>query len=222
MNRYSNQKAMVVVPRKKQQKVDKERLEPPSFLSLPVMHRRLRFRNTATTDQTFIINAIGIFCALGFIPDNLNDRAYACRTKNILIKKIQVWAAPKSDSSDAFKTASIDWHNSTGYCSGKKKSDTSISNTRCLYISSKPPKNSVSNFWIESSNTEIVTLHLPPSAIVDLSVNYTINEGLCAYASMSNFTIGSPVLNTVYHGRLDFNSSANSGGYLIPVDLVTF
>lgn len=218
MNRNSNPKAMVVVPRKKQQKQDKERLEPPSFLSLPVFHRRVRFRNSATADNTTFVITAGMICTtLGFLVDSLNDRAYPI-TKNILVKKIQIWAAPKADSSSGFKTASIDWHNSTGYCSGKKKSDSSISNTRSLYISSRPPNHSVSNFWIEAFNTEIVTLVLPPSAIVDLSVSYTASEGQLSWVSMSNFP-GTPSNNTMYYGRLDFNSSANGGGYLLPVDL---
>jgi hypothetical protein len=217
----SKKNSLVLInQRSKNNKPDKERLDPPMYLSLPSYSVKLRFVCTNTVQADYVLDAGNLCIATGCVVDTANSRAYA-PANVVKIRKIQIWAAPKSDTTDGVKTASIDWHNSTGYASGKKISDTSVSNARVLYVSSKPPSNSISSFWMELWATQFATVSLPPYAVIDISLTYRCAHSTMNYRSISNY-ISTPASNTLFHGRLDFNSSGNNGGWLIPVDNVYF
>lgn len=183
-------------------------MDPPQLDTQPVFSRRLRYVNTSGEQQISALRSGDLFNALGYVQEGLNIVPFAYTAK---VKLIEIWATPKSDSDDSWQHASIDWHNSTSFASGKKVSDVSISNARPLHVISRPPRDSVCNFWMQAPGIEYCTLDIPRGAIVDIVVNFTLADSVTHATSISQ--VGTN--QNVYYGRLDYFT----GGYLKPTDL---
>jgi hypothetical protein len=207
MNKNSKSKAKGRNPRQK----SIGSLDPPQLDTQPTFFRKLRYIQIGDSQKEISLLSDDLFNALGymtFTSDGLSKSAIAYTVK---VKKIEIWAAPKSDSDGAWQHASIDWHNSTSFASGKKVSDVSISNARPLHVVSKPPRDSVCNFWMQNGGIQYVTISVPVGAIVDIDVSYTMADN--ATHSSTGSTFHPP--GYIFYDFLD----NTTGGFLQPTDL---
>lgn len=186
-------------------------MDPPQLDTQPTFNRRLRFVQTNSGQKVIPLTSVDMFNALGFLVD-FSTTAYPM-AYTFKIKSIEIWASPKSDSDNSWQHASIDWHNSTSFASGKKVSDVSISNARPLHVYSKPPKDSVCNFWIQNTGVQYVTLDVPTGAIVDVVVSYTMADSTTHENVLVGLVDNSP---QIYYGYLDTQAGTNC---LRPTDL---
>jgi hypothetical protein len=178
--------------------------------SSPTFSRRLRFQNQGPA-LTEALNALDLMNACGKYSYTSSGLTTAAVAFNIKVKKIEIWAAPLSDSTGAFTTASIDWHSSSAFGSGKKVSDSSISNARPLHVVSKPPKDSICGFWMQDPTVQYCTVSIPPGGIIDVLVNYTMpDNAIHSSTNVSFLTVGN-----IYYGSLDYSI----GDHLQPTDL---
>ncbi len=79
------------------------------------------------------------------------------------------------------------------------------STAEMLRLHATPPKESLSSLWQESNaSTTMVVITAPVSSIIDISVDYVINDGdaLLTGPSISGATAG-----TIYHKQPDGNAS---------------
>lgn len=181
----------------------------PQLQLQPIFQRTLRFVCASSGQHNAPLNSADLLCALGMIASDSNTGHALART--VKVKKIQIWAVPKSDSDGAWQEAYIDWHNSTSFASGFKVGDVSISNARPLHVSSRPPKESVCNFWMQGDSIQYVTVSVPAGAIIDITVNFTMaDEATVSQNILAYFTVGE-----MRYGKLD----QTSGAQLIPVGL---
>jgi len=185
-------------------------IDPPQMESSPTFSRRLRFQNQGPA-LTEALNALDLMNACGKYSYTSSGLTTAAVAFNIKVKKIEIWAAPLSDSTGAFTTASIDWHSSSAFGSGKKVSDSSISNARPLHVVSKPPKDSICGFWMQDPTVQYCTVSIPPGGIIDVLVNYTMpDNAIHSSTNVSFLTVGN-----IYYGSLDYSI----GDHLQPTDL---
>jgi hypothetical protein len=183
---------------------------PPQRQSQPVLSRVLRFVNTASVQVEFQVNSFDLICALGVIPIT-SSTAYAI-CKSVKLKRVQIWAAPKSDSDSAHKEAFVDWDTNTSFGCSKRVSDVSMSNAHPLYIDTKPPKEGVSSFWSYGNPVvNLATVSVPTAAVVDVTVNFTMADRSMLLQTISLFfTVGQ-----ISYAKLDQSGTAA----LMPVGL---
>jgi hypothetical protein len=149
--------------------------------------------------------------ALGVV--SVTSTSGYCVAKAVKVKKIVIWGAPKSDDDTSYAEAFIDWHSSSGFSSGNKKSDISISNAKPCFVSSKPPVGSLCEFWNELTSVQYCTIRVPVNGIVDVHVNWKQAEEGVVGPIVSIFSVG-----FMYYGKLDFSTTA----LLAPVGLASF
>jgi len=181
----------------------------PQLQLQPVFQRTLRFVNASGTQLQAILNSADLLCCLGMIASDSNNGHALART--VKVKKIQIWGVPKSDSDGAWQEAYIDWHNSTSFASGFKVGDVSVSNARPLHVHSKPPKDSVCNFWMQGETIQYASISMPTGGIIDITVNFTMaDQATVTQNVLAYFTVGE-----MRYGKLDQSTTAS----LIPVGL---
>lgn len=149
-------------------------LDPPQMNMQPTNHRKLRFVNQATSDIHEVIFSGQVLASLGAISTSTTEGFCIC--SSFKIKKIDIWATPKSDSDGAWQSAFIEWKNSTSFSKSTREQDISNSNARPLHLSSSPPKFSVCDFWVHGPAVELFNLKVPTGAIIDISLDYTIAD----------------------------------------------
>jgi hypothetical protein len=183
----------------------------PQIQLIPTYYKVLRFKNLNTDPSADVTLLIGdLLSALGTVSAS-STTGYPF-AKSVKVKRISIWGAPKSDSSGAFSEAFIDWHSSSGFSSGNKKSDISISNARPCFVTSTPPRGSLCEFWCELTTVQYVTIRVPLGGIVDVHVDWKQAEAAVSPIT-SIFSAG-----FVYYGKLDFSTNA----LLEPVGLESF
>jgi hypothetical protein len=186
-------------------------MDPPQIETSPTFSRVLRFQNQNSTAISTPLNALDLMNACGKYSYTSSGLTIAAVAYNVKVKKIEIWAAPLSDSTGAFATASLDWHSSSAFGSGKKVSDISVSNARPLHLVSKPPRESICRFWMQDPTVQYVTITVPPGAVIDVHVNYTMPDNdIHSSTNVSFLTVG-----RVYYGSLDYTV----GDHLQPTDL---
>ena len=177
--------------------------DPPQFQMQPTFHRRMRFVNEGSSDTSATVTSLDILGALGCI--SLGGTDGRTISSAFRVKKIEVWATPKSDSDGAWQSAYIEWKNSTSFSKSTRVMDASNSNARPLHISTSPPKLSVCDLWVHGPTVELFSLKVPTGAIVDVIVDFLIadrNEPLAVTFAFTN----PPGL--MIYGKLDQTSSA--------------
>ena len=208
MKRISSKKAKA-----KSKPRQNSNLDPPQLMAQPVFNRTLRFINSQSGTRDIPLNSLDLFAALGCI--SLGGSSANCIAYTAKVKRISIWCTPKSDSDGAWQNVAIDWSNSTSFSSNKKVSDASISNARPAHVSSKPPLESVCNFWLQGTSVQYATITCPLGAIVDINVSFTT----CDSKGVHTQTIqGVQPLGTFFYGYLD-ESTRSVGFGLQPVDL---
>lgn len=149
--------------------------DPPQFNMQPTNRRRLRFISAATESVTDVIHSGDILAALGvFTTGNDSGTKTFTIAAAARIKSIEIWAAPKADSSGAWNSAYVEWRNSTAFSKSTKTEDASISNARPLHVFTKPPKESVSNLWFHGMGVELLRIKVPTGSIIDVVCEYLI------------------------------------------------
>jgi hypothetical protein len=75
-----------------------------------------------------------------------------------------------------------------------------------LHLAAVPPKKSLSGEWLEcNSTTDIVSLSCPVSGILEIWVDYVLNDSDAAVATspaLSGATVG-----TIYHRQINADAS---------------
>jgi hypothetical protein len=215
----NNRKTKTQYTRKGKQQRDVHVVEPgdiPQIQLLPTFHSILRYRNieTSTDYQDFTLNIKDLLGGIGVIAATTGSANGIARS--VLIKRISIYGAPKGDTTDTDCQAFIDWHNSTGFSSGNKKADFSVSNAKPLFLTSKPPRGSISEFWSELNSMTYATVRIPRGGIIDVDVVWKGAESTTnSYVLTLGFTPGN-----FYRCKLDF--SAGGSPVLLPVGMASF
>jgi hypothetical protein len=184
----------------------------PQIALQPVYSRILRFVNTADVAITRDFISDDMFGAIGQMA--VTTSAAHSIAGSFRVKRIQIWASPKSDSDGAWQEAYVDWVNNTSFGSHKRFGDVSISNAKPLHVNTTPPKESVCNLWIQKTGIYYATMRLPPGAVIDVHVNYTMLDqdkvGVLSTIALF-YTVGE-----MFYGKLD----QTGGASLIQVSMV--
>jgi hypothetical protein len=177
-------------------------LSPPQFNMQPTNRRRMRFVNEFAGDLNTQITSLDILGALGSIVTGVGTGHSIAAS--FRIRKVEIWATPKSDSDGAWQSASIEWKNSTSFSKSTKVMDASNSNALPLHISTSPPPLSVCDLWVHGPAVELFHIKVPTGAIIDLIVDYLLadtNEPLViTYAS-------APTVGRMIYAKLDQTTS---------------
>lgn len=173
MNKYSKSKAMA--KSKPRQNSNRGSFDPPQMNMQPTFRRRMRFLNSADVTCQDVIKSIDVLGALGCLATatNIGTESFTIASA-ARIKSVEIWGAPKSDSTGAWCSAVVEWKNSTSFSKSTRVEDVSISNARPLHVFTKPPKNSVSDLWFHGPAVELFHIKVPPGAIIDLVVEFLI------------------------------------------------
>lgn len=145
------------------------------------------------------------------------------------IKRIQVWSAvpiTTTASSSNVNTLRFTWGGADNSVASPYNviSDTSLTNSRPLYIDTRPPKGSIPSFWIQNDNSEVLfTLNgIATTGAITSAPAGTIVQVDCMFKLYATRTTGATfapsaavVAGTTYYPPLD----ANSTKLLVPVDL---
>jgi hypothetical protein len=205
-------KSSRIKPVKRNEVLTLSREHIPAIQVVPTYHKVLRFRNLntdATAETTLTIG--DLLAALGVVSVSSTQGYMVAKAVKVL--KIEIWGAPKSDDDSSYAETFIDWHSSSGFSSGNKKADISISNAHPVYVSSKPPRGSLCEFWCELTTVQYATIRVPINGIVDVTVNWKQAEESLNGPVTSIFSVG-----FMYYGKLDFSTTA----LLAPVGLASF
>lgn len=188
-------------------------MDPPQLLANPVFNRRLRFVNTNTISNVGTRLIYGdLFAALGVF--SYGDVGY-CIAHSVRVNSIEIWAAPKADSTGSASNATIEWSSNTAFGNNKRMSDMSISNARPLHLYTKPTQEVVANFFCSSPAVEYAALDLPQGAIIDINVSYVQAYGL-PHDVVLPLALTSPL--EYYNGNLD----AQVGGFYRPIGVRSY
>lgn len=175
----------------------------------PTNSRRMRFVSAHAGDLETVITSLDILGALGTMT--LGGTNAVCISSSFRIKKVEIWASPKSDSDGAWQSAALEWKNSTSFSKSSKVQDASISNARPLHISTTPPPLSICNLWVHGPSVELFTLKVPQGAIVDIILDYL----LCDRLECQPITLPTSASNgEVWYLKLD----CTSGNQLLQID----
>jgi len=183
----------------------------PQYQTVPTFSRKLRFRNTNTDATADVPLLIGDLLAAIGVNSATSTTGYTI-AKAVKVRRITIWGAPKSDSAGDYSEAMIDWHSSSGFSSGNKKEDVSISNAKPCYVTSKPPRGSLCEFWCENGSVEYCTIRMPLGGIIDVDISFKFAEAQTALIT----SIFSP--GFLYYGKLDFTNNA----LIVPLGLESF
>lgn len=124
-----------------------------------------------------VLNIGDLLTSLGVIGMDTGNAAAVA--KAVKVKSITIWGTPKSDSDHAKSEAFIDWHSSSGFSSGNKKQDVSLSNAKPCYVHSKPPRGSLCEFWCELGTVQYCTVRVPAGGVIDVAVDWKQAEDIC-------------------------------------------
>jgi hypothetical protein len=198
---------------KRQQRAEK----PPAFSANIVLGRTFRFRATSAATIQLVQSD---FCAMlacvnftGAVPTATS--AFSA----VRIRRVQMWS---TNTTGADATVSWTWAASSTAVA-KERSDTSVSVSVPSYVTTKPPHNHPSSFWLSPTSTAVVAYVKVPTtgAIIDIDVTGVLMDGVSPF----NGNTGAPftgIVGVLYGMPLDNNSNLPGSRTIIPVGLQVF
>jgi len=180
----------------------------PSQLNANIeLSHKFRFLSTGAfsgnIQDTFLLAMCGVVSTTGI--------SAAAIAQSVKLQSVEVWSPVSAQGATA--TVSLEWPTG-GQNMGREVSDTSASVSRVAHIKCKPPKNTISSFWNSGAGVNVFSLNIPTASIVDVTVNYVLNDGNAAPTLVVSVGATAGVLT---YGYLD--SLTVAGALLKPVAL---
>lgn len=169
------------------------------------MVRNKRFRFVQASGSTMsdlaitsddIITSVGAMCTVA--NSTLTSIAMAFR-----LRFVEVWATYDLGVNGSFCSVAFDQTRMPGM----QFSDVSVNPTRPVHVFARPPKDSLASFWINngSSATSMFSISAPPGAIVDICVDYVIQDPDTINSTKTR-TVITATLGRMYYTWLDSGS----------------
>lgn len=185
----------------------------------PIKPIRRTIRYECTAASTVTISGTALLIAGGVMCTVVNTTARALMTA-VRLRKARVWMTPPTNTTAAGTVAqvsslSFSWGPTVGNAFGGASDShvfaSSNSPATPLYVETRPPKGSASDWWIMSGNTDqIFEMHttgptgtfaaIPAGTILELDIEYIPNSG----EALGQFlTIATGALGNIYFPVLD-------------------
>jgi hypothetical protein len=167
--------------------------------------------NNATSTQITgkdLLGALGTLCTSS---TNLYSMF-----ESVKVNRVSIWAPPSSQG--AFATCSVNWLGQSN-SDTKEVSDTTVSVTTPAFVTTKPPRNSLSSFWQTPAvaNNVLMSIIAPVGAVIDVNLSGLLNDD---DVSGNAYTCTASSTGNTYYLPLDFYTN-NTFSQFIPVSLHT-
>jgi len=191
--------------------------KPPPLSVNTVIRRTFRFRHTSSSK---VLITQGDFCSVlacvntgGAVP--LATSLFAATR----VHRIRIWA---TGVTGADSTVSITWA-ASGSAIAQEVSDTSVSVSVPSFVSSKPPKDHPSSFWLQPGSSTPVCFLQGPSAgsIIDVDIEGVMMDGQGPFTGCTGAPF-SGIVGVIYGMPLDQSSNPAGSRVILPVGLQTF
>lgn len=182
---------------------------PPMWRSEPVRSKTSRFKvNSALSNDTFTVEDL-VASVVGIYATGSTTSNHLCVAMRL--RKIKLWFTATSVGANT--EAIIDWNVSTNeslYSPNSSISRSTMSSAEYAYLCASPPKDSLADLWQRSTTTfTLVSLSAPAGAIIDITVDYVLND---SDAAISGPALSGATSGTIYHKQP--NADANIVGNL--------
>lgn len=174
---------------------------PPFKASLAIKRKRIRYETTAAVDID--VSAQDLATLLGVA---LNATTIASIINAVQLRTVEIWSPPTTGANVAIEFAQ---ENTTFIGSPSSLvSDTCMSMTKPAHIKVKPPKNSLSGFWIAggaTSTSPVVSIIASENSIIDFVFDlHLIDTGFPQgqTRTVAGATVGGLYLKTLGTGQL--------------------
>ncbi len=174
----------------------------PQWFSEPIQTRQCRwkatsgFSNAAYSGREIAQAVVGMFATAATTSYHL--------ARALRIKCIDIYFV--ATALGTITEVVVDWAVSTGvlvYTPNSSIERATTSTAEMQHLRAVPPVGSLSSMWQEAdSTTDLVTLTLPVSAILDFTVEYVLND---SDAAMLTTNPSGATAGTIYHRQLDAN-----------------
>ncbi len=180
----------------------------PQLRTNIIVNHRYRFLassalNAVGIDPSQILGAIGGVCTVA-------NTTLALLAKCVRLKSIEIWSPTATSTTGV--TCSVEWLSTNS--PSIEVSDTSINVSEPAHIKTVPPAMALAGFWQGFSSTDIFIITCPGGSVVDISVQYVLNDQSTA---SSTATIATGTLGRQYYLALDGPTT----NLLVPVSLST-
>jgi len=201
--RKSSKKAR---PNNRVRSVQKIRVPPP----IPRFFPTIQFTRTNRYSATAASNGVAI-TAIDLAQSifvGTSDTTAVSLVGSVEVKKVTIWGPVPAAGSVSTVSAEFTQETTTFIGSPSKIfSDTSLDMTHTPFVVMKPPKNSLTGFWIAggaTSTAAVITLSIPANSIVDLKLAYTLLDQ--GSAPGQAVTVAAAVAGVLYFKSLQSNN----------------
>ncbi len=187
-------------------------IHPQPFQPSFVLKKKIRFKAVAAATPTITYNdLLDLWCVAATATS-----AYRLATA-VRIRKIELWGPMASDLVPV--TVSVDWSGSTtagAYGKSNKVSDTSMGSSEPAHLVTRPPPQSQSSQWIQTTSAiNMCSLAFPAGTVIDLSYDLVVRDDGTAQAVQS--AVAGATVGVNYIRALDSTSATN----IVPVSYST-
>ncbi len=187
-------------------------LHPPPFVPSLTLNKVFRFKaSAAMVNDVLSIKDVGtmLIMATGATTSNTLSTAFRLR-------KVEMWGPMASDLVPVTVSVEFQFTPTSGLGGPSKlQSDTSMGSTVCAHVSAVPPAGSSASFWQADYTTDgMCLLNGPSNSVVDLTIEYTLNDSLAAGTAV---TVVAATAGVIYVRKPDVSSTA----VLVPISFPT-
>ena len=169
---------------------------PPQWKSEPILTKTLRAHATSALSAVSISPESIVSNVVGLIAVTSTTSAHLARSMRL--KKIKVYF--NATAVGTYTEAIVDWASDGTmdiYSPNSSVEKATMSSADMCVLVSKPPPGSYASMWLQSDvNTALVTLTIPAGAVVDITVDYVVND---SDAVLNGPAIIGATVGTIYH-----------------------
>jgi hypothetical protein len=177
----------------------------PAWMAEPVCSRKIRWKINSPLSNDTLAGLDLSRAVVGIVATSATAGYHLARA--VRLRRIDIYFCATANGT--LTEAIVDWSVTTGslvYAPNSSKEMATTSTAEMLHLQAYPPQKALSSDWQEAnSTTDLVSLTAPVSSIVEIWVDYVLNDSDAAIAtspSLSGATTG-----TIYHRQLNADAS---------------
>ena len=169
---------------------------PPVWKSEPILTKTTRLHATSALSAVAISPENTISWTVGLIAVTSTTSAHLARSMRL--KKIKVYF--NATAVGTYTEAIVDWASDGNldiYSPNSSVEKATMSSADMCVLVARPPPGSYASMWLQSDvNTAMYTLTVPSGSIIDITVEYVVND---SDAVLAGPAIVGATVGTIYH-----------------------